>query len=617
MNPASNQAQTQPSHTYFIYPQGYATINNMTTKTHVIVGGVAGGASAAARLRRLDAKSNIIVLESSGHVSFANCGLPYHLSGVIAERDDLLLQTPESLWDRFRLDVRVNTTATHINPDSHTITARDNITGETFDLQYDSLVLSPGATAIVPPISGAERGLTLRTVEDLDRVGATVAQAKTAVVVGAGFIGLEAAENLTKAGLDVTVVELAPQVLPVLDPEMSTPLLRAMLDHGIRVELGKSVTEIGSDTVTLSTGETVPADLVLLSVGVRPRTELAVGAGIELGPRGGIQVDEFMRTSVPQIWAVGDAVEQHDLLAGDAQLVPLANLANRQGRRAADDIAGLETKASPAALGTAIVGLFGLAAGTVGVSRRRLEAAGRDYIAIHTHPSSHAGYYPGAATLSLELLVDPANGEILGAQAVGADGVDKRIDVIATAMRAGITAPELADLELAYAPQFGSAKDPINHLGFIAENRLSGLSPAVDALELDDLLTTDANSSGIALIDVRDESEVEKLGTIPGSRVIPLNSLRDHLDELQGQNVIALCAVGQRGHVATRLLRENGINARNLDGGYSTWSAHHFLANHLANQSNDGTETSVDSNATQETTEQSTAHNQQKENAHV
>ncbi len=574
---------------------------NMITKTHIIVGGVAGGASAAARLRRLDAKSNIIVLESSGYVSFANCGLPYHLSGVIAERDALLLQTPESLWERFRLDVRVNTTATKIDPDSHTVTARDHITGETYDLHYDSLVLSPGATAIVPPIPGVERGFTLRTVEDLDRVGSAVADAKSAVVVGAGFIGLEAAENLTKGGLDVTVVELAPQVLPVLDPEMSTPLLRTMLDHGVRVELGKSVTEIGHDSVMLSTGETVPADLVLLSVGVRPRTELATAAGIALGPRGGIRVDEFMRTSSPNIWAVGDAVEQHDALAGDAQLVPLANLANRQGRRAADDIAGLKTKASPAALGTAIVGLFGLAAGTVGASRRRLDIANRDYIAIHTHPSSHAGYYPGATTLSLELLVNPSNGEILGAQAVGADGVDKRIDVIATAMRAGITAPELADLELAYAPQFGSAKDPINHLGFVAENRLSGLSPAIDVTELDEVIAND----DVTIVDVRDEAEVELLGTIPGSHVIPLNSLRDHLDELQGKEVIALCAVGQRGHIATRLLRENGISARNLDGGFTTWKAHRFLIDRLA--------TTID--ATPESVKQ--INQTTKENAHV
>lgn len=577
---------------------------SMTTKTHIIVGGVAGGASAAARLRRLDAMSNIIVLESSGHVSFANCGLPYHLSGVIAEREDLLLQTPESLWERFGLDVRVNTTATKIDPGSHTVTAHDHTTGETYDLHYDSLVLSPGASAIVPPILGAERGFTLRTVEDLDRVGYALTDAKSAVVVGAGFIGLEAAENLTKAGLDVTVVELAPQVLPVLDPEMSTPLLRAMLDQGVRVELGKSVTEIKSDSVTLSTGQTVSADMVLLSVGVRPRTELATDAGIALGPRGGIRVDEFMRTSVSDIWAVGDAVEQTDSLAGDAQLVPLANLANRQGRRAADDIAGLTTKASPAALGTAIVGLFGLAAGTVGASRRRLDAANRDYIAIHTHPSSHAGYYPGATTLSLELLVDPSNGEILGAQAVGADGVDKRIDVIATAMRAGITGPELADLELAYAPQFGSAKDPINHLGFIAENRLSGLSPAIDATELEAITA----SSDVTLLDVRDESEVAQLGTIPGSQIIPLNELRNHLNELQGKEIVALCAVGQRGHIATRLMRENGISARNLDGGFATWNAHQFLANYLANDIYVDTEPTKPTQPTQELT---------RENAHV
>ena len=546
----------------------------MTTKTHVIIGGVAGGASAAARLRRLDAHSTIIVLESSGHVSFANCGLPYHLSGVIPEREDLLLQTPESLWDRFRLDVRVNTTATGIDTATQTVVVHNDLTNEDYELHYDSLVLSPGASPIVPTIPGAERGLTLRTVEDLDRVGSLVATARTAVVVGAGFIGLEAAENLSKAGMDVTVVELAPQVLPVMDPEMSEPLRQAMLDNGITVELSTSVTEVKLDSVVLSDGREIPAELVLMSVGVRPRIELAQAAGLTIGPRGGIAVDDHMRTSASGIWAVGDAIEQTDPLAGDAQLVPLANLANRQGRRAADDIAGLETKASPPALGTAIVGLFGLAAGTVGASRRRLEQAGRDYLSIHTHPSSHAGYYPGAATLSLQLLVDPVTGEILGAQAVGADGVDKRIDVLATAMRAGITGPELADLELAYAPQFGSAKDPINHLGFIAENRLSGLSPSISPQELAGLIETADSASDTEapmIIDVRDESEVEQHGTIPTATVIPLNSLRDRLGELAGRDVIALCAVGQRGHIATRLLRENGISARNLFVGFTTW----------------------------------------------
>ncbi len=545
---------------------------NPDPRTYVVVGGVAGGASAAARLRRLDASATIIVLEASGHVSFANCGLPYHLSGVIAERDDLLLQTPQSLWDRFRLDVRVNTTATQIDPEARTVTVLDRRTNQTEVLSYDSLVLAPGATSVVPPIPGVERGLTLRTVEDLDRVADAMRDARSAVVVGAGFIGLEAAENLTKAGVAVTVVERAPQVLPVLDPEMSVPLREAMIAHGIRVELDSSVTEIGAESVTLDDGRVIPADLVLLSVGVKPRIDLAVTAGVAIGPRGGIVVDEYMRTSVPGIWAVGDAVEQVDALGSDAVLVPLANLANRQGRRAADDIAsevtGWSAVPSPAALGTAIVGLFGLAAGMVGASRRRLEQSGRNVMAIHTHPSSHAGYYPGAATLSMELLIDPDTGEILGAQAVGADGVDKRIDVISTAMRAGLTAEDLADLELAYAPQFGSAKDPINHLGFIAENRRTGLSPAIDAHELAALIGTPEQP---LIVDVRDVEEVQRDGTLPTAQVIPLNKLRDSLDELHGHQVVVLCAVGQRGHVATTLLRAHGIDARNLDGGYSTW----------------------------------------------
>lgn len=532
-------------------------------KTIVIVGGVAGGASAAARLRRLDDNVEIIVLERSGYVSFANCGLPYHLSATIPDRDDLLLQSPESLRIRFALDVRVLNEVTGIDRETQVLTVRRLADGSQYELHYDALILSPGAAPIVPDIPGAERGFVLRDVEDLDRLVHQVKNAEHAVIVGGGFIGLEAAENLNHR-LGVRVVELGDQLLAPLDPEMASPLVDELHAHSIVVDLNCSVTEIGDGFARLSDGREVPADIVLFAIGVRPDAGLANRFGIDTGALGGIAIDDQMRTSDPHIWAVGDATEKVDILGG-ATLTPLANIANRQGRRAADSILGLAKKVQPSQ-GTAIVKIFNLIAATTGWNEKRLKRAGRDYLAIHTHPTSNATYYPGSERLTIKMLMDPTSGEILGAQAVGGAGVDKRIDVLATAMRAGITAPELLDLELAYAPPFGSAKDPVNVLGYIAENRMNGHASA-DWSEVDDLV-----AHGWLVLDVRTIEEFE-LGAIPGSLHIPLDELRQRLDEVPSKQLVVNCAAGQRAHVAAAMLTANGYEARNLDGGWTTWLA--------------------------------------------
>lgn len=524
--------------------------------------------SAAARLRRLDESAEIIVVERSGYVSFANCGLPYHVGGVIEKRSALLLQTPRSLHDRFRLDVRVGTEAVRINRPTKEVVVRSVETGREETLRYDKLVLSPGAKPLLPPIPGIERALPLRNLEDTDRMIDAVRGARTAVVIGGGFVGLEVAENLLHRGLAVALVEALPQVMAPLDPEMVAPVHHAMRTAGIDLRLGSAVTAIGGSDVTLADGSTIPADVVVAAIGVRPDTELAAAAGLKVGPRGGLLVDDRQLTNDPSIYAVGDAVEKHDALSDEAVLVPLANTANLQGRRVADDIAGLGKPARPVR-GTAIVGLLGLQVAATGWNEKRLRAAGRPYLAIHTHPASHATYYPGAATMSLKLLVDPESGEILGAQGVGKEGVDKRIDVIATAMAAGLRAPELAELELAYAPQFGSAKDAVNMLGFIAENRLSGWEHSIQWHEV-----AEAQRNGAAVIDVRTRGE-HAAGAIPGARNIPVDELRDRMAEIPGGDVplILHCGVGIRSHAALAALRGSGREVLNLDGGYTTWKA--------------------------------------------
>ncbi len=531
----------------------------------VIVGGVAGGMSAATRLRRLDPNASITVLERSGHVSYANCGLPYHVGGIIPKESDLLLQTPESLRARFRLDVRVRNEVTSIDTGAQVVTVRALDDGTTYELPYDRLVLSPGASPIVPPLPGIERALTLRTVEDVARiVRALGRRPQHAVVVGGGFIGVETAENLAHRGIHTTVIEATEQLLAPLDPEMATAVTREMRHHGVDVRLGVAVASLSEDSVELSNGERIPADLVILAIGVRPDATLATAAGLSVGERGGILVDEVNRTSDPAIYAIGDAATKRDALDGAEVLVPLANIANRQGRIVADHIAGHAVRPVPA-LGTAIVKVFDLVIATTGWNEKRLRAGGRPVMAIHTHPGSHAGYYPGATTMSLKLLVDPVSGGILGAQGVGRDGVDKRIDVIATAIRGGLSAVELADLELAYAPPFGSAKDPVNMLGYIADNILTGATRTAQWHEVAGL-----QAEGVPVIDVRTDREFRR-GHIPDSVNLPIDELRERLGEVPSGRILVCCEVGQRGHSATMFLRENGFDAVNLDGGYRTW----------------------------------------------
>ncbi len=535
-------------------------------KRYIIVGGVAGGMSAATRLRRLDNEAEIVVIEKSGFVSYANCGLPYYIGGVIAKEQDLLLQTPESLNKRFRLDVRVKSEVLSINPGAKTVAIKNLNTNESYELSYDKLILSPGATPIVPPIEGVERAMTLRTVEDTKKIFEAVSKKPlTAVVIGGGFIGVEVAENLVHRGIKTSLIEATNQVLAPLDPEMALLVAHEMRKHGVELKLGVSATSISQDSVTLSDGEVVPAEIVILAIGVRPDSSLAKAAGLSIGARGGISVDENNLTSDKNIYALGDAAEKRDALDESATLVPLANIANRHGRVIADHINGRKTRHVDT-IGTAIVKVFDLAVATTGWNEKRLKAANIEHRAIHTHPGSHAGYYPGAETLSLKILINPKTGEIYGAQGIGKDGVDKRIDVIATAIRGGITAPELADLELAYAPPFGSAKDPVNMLGYIAENVVSGLVKTAQWHEIDQY-----RSQGYTLLDVRTPGECAR-GMIPGFINIPVDEIRDRHSEIGNKKILVTCQVGQRAHTATMLLKNLGYEPVNLDGGYHLWS---------------------------------------------
>ncbi len=532
----------------------------------VIIGGVAGGMSAATRMRRLDADAEIIVIEKSGHVSYANCGLPYYVGGVIEEEEALLLQTPASLHARFRLDVRIASEVFAIDPVGKSVEVINELSGEKYQITYDKLVLSPGASPVVPPIPGIDRAMTLRTVEDVEKIFKRVLEKpQSAVVIGGGFIGVEIAENLTHKGIATTVVEASPQLLAPLDPEMATLVAAEMKRNGVNLHLGVSAAEISEKEVKLSDGTEISAEMIILAIGVRPDIKLAKDAGLTIGSRGGIQVDDFNRTSNLDIYAVGDVAEKTDAIDGSSTLVPLANLANRHGRVVADHIAGRSTRPVKT-IGTAIVKVFELMIAATGWNEKRLAASGREYKVIHSHPNSHAGYYPGAQQMSLKLIFDAKSGEILGAQGIGKEGVDKRIDVIATAIRGGITAPELADLELAYAPPFGSAKDAINMLGYISENIMSGLLETAQWSQIDEF-----TDRGFQLLDVRTASEFAA-GSIPGAMSMPVDEIRARISELTNRDVLVNCQVGQRGHTATMLLKELGFNAINLDGGYLTWS---------------------------------------------
>lgn len=532
----------------------------------VIVGGVAGGMSAATRLRRLDESAEIIVIEKSGYVSYANCGLPYYIGGVIKDESSLILQSPESLKQRFNIDVRINSQGVKIDRENKTLLVENLSTKESYLLSYDKLILSPGAAPIRPQIPGIERALSLRSVEDTQKIFSQVAtKPASAVVIGGGFIGVEVAENLVHRGIKTSIVEAASQLLAPLDPEMAYLVNKEMVTNGVDLYLGLSASQITEREVCLSDGQCIAAELVILAIGVKPETSLASDAGLKIGVKGGIVVDKFNLTSDPDIYAAGDATEKIDALDNNPSLVPLANIANRHGRVIADHINGRKVR-EVKTIGSAIVKVFDLAIATTGWNEKRLISAKRDYRVIHTHPGSHAGYYPGASTMAIKLIFDPKSGEIFGGQAIGRDGIDKRIDVIATAIRSKITAPELADLELAYAPPYGSAKDPINMLGYIAENIISGLTQSAQWNEIDKYL-----EAGYILLDVRNEDEFAR-GQIPDSMNIPLDQLRERHSEIKAKKVLITCQVGQRGHSATLLMKNLGYEAVNLDGGYHLWS---------------------------------------------
>lgn len=531
--------------------------------TTIIIGGVAAGMSAATRLRRLDEHANIIVLEQGNHVSFANCGLPYHIGGVIEERDALLLQTPESLHARFNLDVRIGHRVSAINREEQTVQVQTN-TGSTTSLHYDNLVIATGAVPFVPPLPGIERAFSLRNVDDMDNIVAKVATTpRHAVVLGGGFIGIEMAENLAHRGIETTVVELAHQILPPFDAEMAAYVQAHLEANGVRVLTGVGATSMDETQVHLDDGRALDADLVIAAVGVRPDSHLAVEAGLDVTDRGLIIVDTNQRTSDPHIYAAGDAVAKRDHVDGSLKFVTLAQRANRDGRMIADAIMGATIPEQPV-LGTAIIGAFGMMAVATGWTERYARAQGREIRVIHTHPGDHAGYYPGATQMHLKLVVDANTDAILGAQGVGMNGVDTRIDVLATAIRGGIRASELIDIELAYAPPFGSAKDAVNMLGYVADNLASGLVESIQWYELEQAL-----DQGAVLVDVREPAEFAN-GTISGAINVPLNTLRERHHELP-ESVIVHCQVGQRGHTAARLLTQLGHHVRNVDGGYLTW----------------------------------------------
>ena len=533
----------------------------------LIVGGVAGGMSTATRLRRLKEDSEIIVFEQGPHVSYANCGLPYHIGEVIEQEQSLLLQTPESLHARFNLDVRVNSRVTKIDRANKQVTVSNLLDNTEYQESYDQLVLSTGAKPRMVPIPGLERALVLRDVQDAVKIKALVdnKQIKSAAIIGAGFIGVELAENLQHRGIKTTIVEFRGNILPQFDPEMIEPMQKVLIENGIELALSAETETVNESTLTLKDGRVIDADLVVAAIGVVADHKLAVDAGLEIGEAGGIVVDDQMRTSDPNVFAVGDAAQKVSALTGQDQMIWLANLANRHGRLVADVIAG-ETVAARPSIGTGIIGAFGMAAALTGLTEALAKRMNIAHKVIHLHPGSHAGYYPGAETVSLKVLFDPESGKLLGAQGIGRDGVDKRIDVIATAIYAGLTIDDLMNLELSYAPAFGSAKDAINQAGYVGNNIFTGKTESVQYGDLADKM-----AAGAMLVDVRSESE-NAAGHIPGSVLIPVDTLRENLDQLEGKEVIVHCAVGQRGHTAVQLLKGHGINAKNLDGGYTTWS---------------------------------------------
>ena len=537
----------------------------------VIIGGVAGGASAAARLRRLKEKEEIIVLERGSYVSFANCGLPYYIGGSIVDKEDLTLQTPESFKSRFNIDVRINNEAISIDPENMTVTVKDLCSGNVYTEKYDNLILSPGAEPIRPNIDGVygENVFTLRNIPDTFKIKNYIEkhQPKTAAVIGGGYIGVEMAENLKEAGIDVSIIELSDHLISPLDFDMAADVHRYIKEKGIKLYLNNGVLAIDKNTLILEQGR-INCDMIILSVGVRPETSLAKDSGIELNSRGSIVVDSRMRTNKPHIYAVGDAVQVKDFISNSPAFIPLAGPANKQGRIAADNIADIDSEYT-GTQGSSVLKLFDMTIATTGLNEKSAKAAGIDYDKAYTYSASHASYYPGGKNMSVKALWDKKTLKLIGAQIVGFDGVDKRMDVLATVIRFGAKITDLTSLELCYAPPFSSAKDPVNMLGFVAENIVTGKIKQFFWHDVE-ILPRDGS---VFLLDTRTATEVQR-GKIDGFVNIPLDSLRDRISEIPKDKPIYVhCHSGLRSYIACRILSGNGYDCYNLAGGWRLYES--------------------------------------------
>ncbi|WP_319200415.1 CoA-disulfide reductase [uncultured Ilyobacter sp.] len=540
----------------------------------LIVGGVAGGASAAARLRRINEDAEIVMFERGEYISFANCGLPYHIGGVIKDRENLLVQTIEGMKTRFNIDVKIKTEVTKIDRENKKIYAKNLKTGETFEESYDRLLLSPGAAPFIPPIPGVNSPniFSLRNMSDMDSIINHIEKnsVKRAVVVGAGFIGIEVAENLLERDIEVSILEKAPQVLTMVDEEIAAQVHQNIKDKEVELYLEDGVTQFedveGKTVVKLESGKEITADMVVMAIGVKPENDLAKEAGLETGKKGGITVNQYLQTSDENIYAVGDAIEVKHYLSGEESIIPLAWPANRQGRIVADNMLGINLKAYNGSLGTSIIKAFDTTVAATGMNERYLKTAGTEYMVATINRNSHASYYPGGVPITLKLLFTK-DGDILGAQGLGCKGVDKRIDVIATAIKGKMKVWDLQDLELAYAPPYNSAKDPVNILGYVAENMIKGEVETIRYFQIEDY----QKNNNVQLLDIRTKDENE-LGSIPDSMHLDLAELRDNLSKLdKDKEYIVYCQVGLRGYIAYRMLVQHGFKAKNLDGGYKLW----------------------------------------------